>query len=348
MMRNIGYRTLFSAFIARWLAILFILLICWITQTNKSFGQAYQFTQFYASPTFLNPAFAGASACQRLTTNYRTQWPSIPGGYRTYLLSFDHGIQKSNNGLGFLFSRDAAGSGNLRSLSFNGQYSYHLMISRTLMCAAGVEVGYSQRNYDFHKYLFGDQIAYGTTTTVEQPQYDKFSYADLSSGALLYSERSWMGFSARHLNQPNQALVGNDSRLPVLYSVHGGYVRPVARYGDKGKYYSYITFAFNYRAEGKFDQLDIGGYYNLDPIVFGAWYRGIPLFKAYQAGYPNNDALALIVGTIIDRFKFGYSYDITISWLAGHTAGAHEISLTYQFCDPKVNRRKSAIPCPKF
>lgn len=325
-----------------------LLAVCFLFSAEKCAGQAYQFTQFYASPTFLNPAFAGTGACQRLTTNYRNQWPSIPGGYKTYLLAFDHGIQKSNSGVGFLFAHDRAGSGNLRSTSFNGQYSYHLMISRTLMVTMGVEAGFSQRNYDFHKYIFGDQIAYGTTTTVEQPQYDKFNYIDLSSGGLLYSENSWLGFSARHLNQPNQALVGNDSRLPILYSLHGGYVKPVARYGDKGKYYSYITFAANYRAEGKFDQIDLGGYYNIDPITFGIWYRGIPGFKAYKEGYPNHDAIALLVGTIIDRFKFGYSYDITISWLAGHTAGAHEISLTYQFCDPKVTRRKSAIPCPKF
>src|SRR5437764_3029465 len=88
------------------------------------FSQAYQLTQFYAAPTFLNPAFAGTGSCQRLTTNYRIQWPSIPGAYRTYLLAFDHYIEKKNSGIGFLFTNDQAGSGNLRSTSFNAQYSY--------------------------------------------------------------------------------------------------------------------------------------------------------------------------------------------------------------------------------
>lgn len=312
------------------------------------FCQAFQLTQFYAAPTFLNPAFAGTGSCQRLTTNYRSQWPSIPGGYKTYLLSFDHSIARKNSGIGFLFTNDKAGSGNLRSTGFNAQYSYHLVLGRKWVVTMGAEAGYVQRNYDFYKFTFGDQIAHGTSTTVEEPAFDKVGYSDLSSGALLFSENTWLGFSARHINQPDQALVSGESRLPVLYSVHGGWIIPVVSRGVSGKSYTYFSPAINYRAEERFDQLDIGCYYNYQHLVIGAWYRGIPLFKAYKPGYPNNDALALIAGFIVDRFKFGYSYDITISWLVKNTAGAHEISLSYQFCDPKKKRKKSAIPCPKF
>ncbi|MBI2269209.1 MAG: type IX secretion system membrane protein PorP/SprF [Bacteroidetes bacterium] len=321
-------------------------------QNTTCFAQAYQFTQFYASPTFLNPAFVGSgNVCSRITTNYRIQWPSIPGAFKTYLLAYDHSISKTNSGIGFIFANDRAGSGNLRSTSLGAQYSYQLTLSRKWAFNAGFEAGYAMRNYDFNKYVFGDQIAYGTPTSIEQSGNDQVQYLDFSSGFVLYSEKIWAGFSARHLNQPNQALQGGISRLPVLYSVHGGYVIPIAIDGEdgasKGKNHS-VTTAFNYRSENKFDQVDIGVYYTYyRQLVFGVWYRGIPLLKAYKRGYPNNDAIAFLVGTTIDRFKFGYSYDVTISWLAGYTAGAHEISLSYQFC-PSKKFRKSAIPCPKF
>jgi type IX secretion system PorP/SprF family membrane protein len=327
-------------------------------------------TQFYAAPTFLNPAFTGADACARLTTNYRIQWPSVPGAFRTYLLAFDHRIERKNSGIGFLFTNDKAGSGNLRSTNFNAQYSYQLQLSRVWAFNAGCEAGYAERNYDFNKFIFGDQIAYGTATSVEQPLNDKVRYLDLSSGALLYSDKSWVGFSAHHLNQPNQALVGEKSPLPILYSVHGGWVLPITAKGEAGKIFAKhsITAAFNYRAEKKFDQVDIGCYYaytgvvqNIWPglekelpkksyasFVVGIWYRGIPVLKAYKPGYPNDDALAFLVGMTVDRFKFGYSYDVTISWLAGSTGNAHELSICYQFCDPTAKKRRSAIPCPKF
>jgi type IX secretion system PorP/SprF family membrane protein len=308
-------------------------------------AQAYQLTQFYAAPTFLNPAFAGAGTCERLTANYRIQWPAIPGAFRTYLLSFDHGIPKKKCGIGFLFTNDKAGSGNLRSTSFNGQYSYQIRLSRAWAFNAGLEAGYAVRNYDFNKYLFGDEIAYGTSTSVEQPLYQHKGYLDLSSGVLFYSEKNWIGLSTRHLNQPNQALVGERSPLPVLYSFHGGRTIPIVSRGEAGKSFTYITPAFNYRAEKKFDQFDVGLYYSSHQLVVGMWYRGIPLFKAYKPGYQNNDALALLAGVTVQRFKFGYSYDITISRLADSTGGSHEISLTYQFCKRTM---KSAIPCPKF
>lgn len=328
--------------------IAYLFFICFINyklSTVGCFAQAYQFTQFYAAPTFLNPAFAGAGTCARLTTNYRIQWPSIPGAFRTYLLAFDHDIAKKKSGIGFLFTNDKAGSGNLRSTGFNAQYAYHLVLSRKWVFNAGFEAGYAVRNYDFNKFIFGDQIAYGTATSVEQPTYERRGYLDLSSGMLLYSEQTWIGFSARHLNQPNQALVSEESRLPILFSVHAGRKITVVYRGESGKTFTYFTPAFNYRAEKKFDQLDIGTYYTFDPLVVGVWYRGIPIFKAYKPGYQNNDAIAFLAGVTIDRLKFGYSYDITISRLAGYTGGSHELSISYQFCNWV---RKSAIPCPKF
>lgn len=289
--------------------------------------------------------------CQRLTTNYRIQWPSIPGAYKTYLVAFDHTIIKKNSGVGFLFTNDKAGSGNLRTTSFNGQYSYHLMLSREWIVNFGAEAGLAIRAFDFDKFIFGDQIAQGTATSVTQPMNKNAVYADLASGLLLYSEDKWIGFSAHHLNTPNQTLVGDRdvdsirSILPVLYSLHFGWVIPIVSRGMAGKTFTHITPAFNYRAEKKFDQFDIGCYYEYSKLVLGLWYRGIPLFKAYKSGYPNHDAIAFLVGTSVDRFKFGYSYDLTISWLGGSTAGSHEISITYQFCERK---RRSAIPCPKF
>lgn len=325
--------------------LLFIFLANCELQNINCFAQAYQLTQFYAAPTFLNPAFAGAGVCARLVTNHRVQWPSIPGAFKTDLVAFDHGLPKEKCGIGFIFTNDRAGSGNLRATTFSGQYSYQLVLSREWVFNAGLEAGFASRNYDFNKYVFGDQIAYGTATSVEQPTYDRAFYFDVSSGVLLYSEKNWIGFSTRHLNQPNQALVTEESRLPILFSVHGGRTIQRSHHGEAGKTLTYFTPAFNYRAEKKFDQLDLGFYYTNHQFVLGAWYRGIPIFKAYKKGYQNNDALALLMGLTIQRFKFGYSHDITISRLAGSTAGAHEISLAYQFCK---RSRKSAIPCPKF
>ena len=42
------------------------------------------FTQFYANPLYLNPAFAGSNGCPRFALNYRNEWPQLTGNYVTY------------------------------------------------------------------------------------------------------------------------------------------------------------------------------------------------------------------------------------------------------------------------
>ncbi len=220
-----------------WLRILILFFAILFLQRANVYAQAYQFSQFYAAPTFINPAFAGTGVCSRLSTNYRLQWPSIPGAYKTYLLAYDRNLEKIKSGIGFIFASDDAGSGNLRSTSFAGQYSYHLTLSRVWTLDAGFQAGLTMRSYDFGKFIFGDQIAYGTgSSSALLPTLNPVHYPDISSGLLLYSADGWLGFSALDLNQPNQALIGEDvSRLPTLYSLHGGWVFPIMNRDDIGK-----------------------------------------------------------------------------------------------------------------
>jgi len=55
-----------------------------------------------------------------------------------------------------------------------------------------------------------------------------------------------------------------------------------------------------------------------------------------------------LIGFQADKFKFGYSYDVTTSKLTTATAGSHEISMQLQFnCKPK-KRRFRVVACPTF
>lgn len=89
-------------------------------------------------------------------------------------------------------------------------------------------------------------------------------------------------------------------------------------------------------------------YFTKSLFNIGIWYRGIPLLKAYQPGYSNNDAVTLLLGLTTDKFNFGYSYDLTISRLANNTGGAHEICMSYHFCKKKKKKYKLIVPCPRF
>jgi hypothetical protein len=111
--------------------------------------------------------------------------------------------------------------------------------------------------------------------------------------------------------------------------------------------------AFQYRHQGQFDQIDLGVYFTAEPMVIGAWYRGVP-FKEVN-GFSNNESIVLLLGfTRIgakEALNVGYSFDYTISKLTAGSGGAHEFSLVYTW--PMRNPRKPpkdklVIPCPDF
>jgi len=325
-------------------------------------AQDIQFTQFYAAPLFLNPAFAGANVCSRFTTNYRNQWPGIKKTYVTYTASYDHALPKINSGIGFLLTNDKAGTGNLRTTSISGLFSYEALLSRKWALRGGVQAGETFRSIDFRSLTFGDQIARNNAPTVEIPADPSTLYFDVGAGLLAYTTKYWIGLAAHHLTQPNQSLIGGESILPVKYSFHSGINLPVGSPAGMKKAKKkvkaakqFFSPAVNYRMQGKFRQLDIGFYYNYRPMVLGVWYRGIPILKTYNPQYINHDAIAFIAGFEAKSFKFGYSYDLTVSKLASAAGGSHELSMAYQFCDyASLKKRKKKfkqnfiIPCAKF
>ena len=118
------------------------------------------FSQFYANPLYLNPAFAGATpkGCPRANLNYRDQWPGIGRTYVTTSASYDQHIDALGGGLGIIVSQDRSGDGNLRTTHASALYSYHLEINRNFSLKAGFEASYRMIQLDWTDLTFGDMI----------------------------------------------------------------------------------------------------------------------------------------------------------------------------------------------
>lgn len=309
-------------------------------------AQDMHFTQFYASPLYLNPAFTGANACARVGLTYRDQWPGIKKTYKSYMLSADHYLQHYNVGVGMVMARDVAGSGALSTTIINPMIAYEAKLARDFGMRFGVQPGVTMRSVNYTSLIFGDQIATGSASSIEQ-QKPSTTFFDIGTGILAYSSHYWGGISAYHLNRPNQSLLGSeDAILPIKYSIHGG-AKFILNESKKSEALRSLTMAAHYRGQKEFDQLDIGLYVTQSSITLGVWYRGLPI-KHYQPGYANNDALAFLIGVRTDRFNCGYSYDLTISKLAGASHGAHELTINYQLCKPKKKKKRIEVACPKF
>lgn len=322
----------------------------------SALGQDIQFSQYYASPLYLNPAFTGTAPGHRLSVIHRNQWPQIGNGFVSSAVSYDYNKEDLRSGFGLLVMQDRAGTAGLTSTSVAFNYAYKVQLSKKWMFTPGLYFGYNRRSMDFSRLVFGDQLGFNSSGEIVGTNdrvlnnLDAVDFFDVGTGMLLYNRKYWLGMAMHHINQPNQSLIGEESRWPRKISVHGGAQFPLYTGVRKRNKISSLAPSFNYKRQGTFDQLDLGLHFLYDPIMIGLWYRGIPL-KQNVEDRVNQDAVVIILGLRFKNLDVGYSYDFTTSQLNLLSGGAHEVSIKYEFETfrrDKVRKRDKFIPCPTF
>jgi len=170
------------------------LLFLLFTGIKMAVGQEPEFSQFYASPVYTNPAMAGTAFCGRqsagrFSINYRNQWPSLPGTFRTFNASYDQHYDKIGGGIGLMANYDRAGTGLLTTTSFSGVYSYVLPVGKTFFIRAGIQASFVNKSIDISKLRFGDQIhpTRGFVLPTQEPFVNKsIAFPNFSLGLLAY------------------------------------------------------------------------------------------------------------------------------------------------------------------
>ena len=318
------------------------LLILTLVNGKQLSGQDYEFSQFYANKLYLAPSFAGATQQNRFIADYRDQWPGLPKAFVTYCASFDHSISNYNSGVGLIILDDEAGSLNLSTIEVGVLYSYDFKLNDYYHLRPGIGFDFLQKSIDYSKGVtIGEIYDASTGNTFQAPSQSSDVGFDASASALLYSNNVWAGLTVDHLLQPNISLWGENDRSPVKETLYGGVT--ILRNGRLLKPVDEtVSIAGMFTNEGNNRQLDIGLYWAQSPLTFGLWYRGLPPFNSERG-----DAITFLVGIKLMHFSCGYSYDFTISNLITHSAGAHEVSLTYEFYVLK-KKKLQAVPCPEF
>ncbi|MEY4109955.1 MAG: hypothetical protein RLZZ46_309, partial [Bacteroidota bacterium] len=114
------------------------------------------------------------------------------------------------------------------------------------------------------------------------------------------------------------------------YTAHAGAVLPISEFDDLS-----ISPNILYQHQGNFQQLNLGLYVNKSAIVGGVWYR-------------HQDAVIVLIGFKQERYRIGYSYDVTVSRLSTASSGSHEVSLILNLKCKVKKKRFNTIDCPTF
>ncbi len=300
------------------------------------------FSQFYSAPLQLNPAFAGSAIAPRVGMIYRHQWPNLDNAYRTYNAYYEQPLDRLNSGIGFQVEGDNAGNGLLKGTRVSALYAYHLPVGKRYLVSIGLEAGLRQSTINWSKLVFPDQIDAVNGNVYQSGELPPANNAnttfDASAGLLLISEEFWIGASLKHLNTPNESflLVNNNLNggLPLRYTAHAG-TDIIVKKGNKGKPDAFLSPNLLFTSQGPYQQINAGAYVGVGALQTGVWYRHT---------FGNADAVIAMAGVRQGIFKFGISYDLTVSGLTGYTGGAYEVSLGLLFDQQKsAQTRKKRV-----
>lgn len=313
------------------------------------YGQDPTFSQFYSNPLYLNPALAGTGECSRIMFNYRNQWPSMPGNFVTYSASADHYVNALSGGIGVIITADNAANGLMNTTRISAIYAYHLKLSYNVSLNAGFNATFHQQKIKSNDLIYRDMIdpVSGTINpgnTGEIPvDNSTVNAADFNLGlALGIKEKYFIGFAVDHVAQPALNYY-NDSENNFLYrkyTVHAGArINLISNNYKNSSDGLVLSPNILYQQQQNAKQLNAGFFVERSPLIAGIWYR-------YT--FENPDGVIFLLGIKQKRFKFGYSYDLTLSKLKGATAGAHEVSLAILVGCNKKRNKPGAIKCPEF
>ncbi len=313
-------------------------------------AQDLHFSQWHATESFINPAFAGAYYRPRVVLNFRDQWPTMPQTYLSYRASFDGYIDAIHSGVGAYVWEDDQGDGVIKSTHIGAQYMFQARFTEAWALNIGTQFEYAQFKLNWNDLQFYDQIdqLYGfndvfgnpNPTGEAAPPTLTADYTDFSTGLLFYSTKVFVGASFNHITNPAISFLGGEeSALPMGVSLQAG-----ALLGNEKKKDAIMLNPFaEYSIQDGFQQIEAGIYLKKGIILTG-------FFLKHNTS--NLSDVVLLAGVSKGMFKFAYSYDISAGELAGLTGGAHEVSLIFSFKESEGksqrNNQKSMLDCPSL
>ncbi len=312
--------------------------------TKQIYCQDVEFSQYYANPLYLNPAFAGSENYTRLALNYKTLLPSNYGMYASYSASVDKYFDDLGGGLGFQVLNDRQAQGIINNLGLGLMYSYHIQVKKEWAISAGLKIAYNINTLDARNLVMPDMIDPLTgisASNTEAGILQKSMYFDFSTGILSWYKNYYIGLSVDHLTKPVISL-GSDDPGPMYrkYTLHGGVRLPFIN--TIYKEYMSISPNFIIQHQGTYSKINLGLYLDKKMFTTGLWIKTNTQLKF--------TGFVLMLGYISDNMTLAYSYDVPF-YLAGFNGiiyGSHEVTFLCKFKYKSKRKKIKAIKCPKI
>ncbi len=338
---------------------IFSLILVFVGVSTVVSGQDFHFSQFYSTPTLINPSNTG-----NLANDYRVgvinkshlfdksnQYQTIAAFADVAILE-DQIARNSWLGLGINFMHDNAGQGNLRTIRTGGSIAFHkAVISDQLFFSMGMDFNFVRKQLDLSSIYFNDQIGADglDLTMISEENFDQntFNYLDVSGGINLSYVMGKLlkvnfGLGMLHLNRPSETV--------YFRSNNSGYnkrtVRPVITLNTELQFGKFgIQPGVLYTRDKGAQELIVGSHFVFilseqtrdsygARFLLGAWYR-------------LKESIVPSAGMEIENFRFMISYDANLDLIRNGAPDrkGFEVSLIHS---GRIWPRKNRLNCPRF
>ncbi len=321
---------------------IYFLLIMVVLGLKGEAQQTIQFSQYVFNGLAVNPAYAGYKDDWTLNLSSRLQWVGINGAPQTGIISID-GLPNGDNrnvGIGLIATFDRLGPESISSVYANYAYRLRLDAEDTKRLCFGIAFGGVQYRLDGAEFNATDAGDGSVPTGLESKLTPDFRF-----GMYYYSPKAYFGASVFNLlAQTINDITSNTPLIKPARTVYltGGVMAPLSEFID---FKPSLMIKEDFKGP---TNLDITDYLAFNKIVWlGVSYStGVALWDKsnLQSNLDNADAVSAIAQFYInDHLRIGYSFDFTVSKLAGYQNGSHELSLSLSF-----PRKKPRIISPRY
>lgn len=296
-----------------------------------------QLTQYWAVPSYYNPAASGASDYLRIRGGTRLQWLGIENAPKSFFATGDMPLvlMKKRIGLGVNLMQESLGL--FSNLSVNVQASYKLKLFKGEL-SIGLQAGFFNQKFKGSEVVLPDDDDYHEGTDEAVPTQDLTGNAfDFSAGVFYTHKLFWVGISGLHLLEPS-----------VSMSIEGSENSESQEYETSIGRMLYFMGGSNIQIKNTLFELQPSLMVKTDFNMFTAEITArarYNKFLSFGVGYRWKDAVSVMVGAEIKNFFLGYAYDYPISAIAKASSGSHEIMAGYQlkldFSGKNKNKHRS-------
>ncbi len=296
-----------------------------------------QLTQYWAMPTYFNPAFTGSTDYLRIRGGARLQWLGIHNAPKSFLATADSPIKigKKRIGLGVTAMQESYGL--FSDLHINIQASYKFKILKGEM-SVGVQGGYLNSKFKGSDIYIPDNDDYHEGTDTSLPTQDLTGNGfDLSAGISYTHKYFSLGISGLHLLNPklNMSIEGSESTESNEYETEVPRILYFAGFGNIPLKNTLFELQPSLSVRTDFSQFSAD-------ITMRALYNK---FLSVGLGYRWDDAICVMIGAEFKNFFIGYAYDYPTSAIAKGSSGSHELIAGYQlkldFSGKNKNKHRS-------